>query len=187
MGFGVVYTVGMQQESHITVPESLRFSPFITSKGAVIPFDAEHDDVLSAFVQLKRLRQLVVALVKQYEEETVEWCKENDTALVLSDDHYYFPGVEKTVKCKDISGALEEALELTGGDFDAMVKLLTSSPIKHGAYRDMLESSTEIDDAGAVWSKYFERAEKDKMKEGKSKKKLIEVDKRFSRVANRSS
>ena len=182
----MVYLVGMQQDTPITVPKDLRFSPFITSKGVVIPFCAEHDDVLDTFVRMKRLRQLVSVLAKQCEEEVVEWCRENEAALVLSDDQYYFPGVEKTVKCKDISGALEEALELTGGDFDAMVKLLTSSPIKHGAYRDMLESSEEIDDAGSVWSKYFERVEKHKVKEGKSKKKLIEVDKRFSRVTNRS-
>ena len=178
--------MGMQQETPITVPESLRFSPFITSKGAVIPSDAEHDDVLSAFVKLKRLRQLVVALVKQYEEEAVEWCKENDSALVLNDNQYYYAGVEKTVKCKDLSGALEEALDLTGGDFDAMVELLGSNPIKHGAFKSLLENSPEVHDADTTWSKFFERVEKDKMKEGKSKKKLIEVDKRFSRVANRS-
>ena len=176
----------MQQETPITVPESLRFSPFITSKGAVIPSDAEHDDVLDAFVKLKRLRKLVAVLVKQYEEEAVEWCKKNDSALVLGDDHYYFPGVEKTVKCKDISGALEEALDLTGGDFDAMVELLGSNPIKHGAFKSLLENSPEVHDADTTWSKFFERVEKDKMKEGKSKTKLIEVDKRFSRVANRS-
>ena len=179
--------VGMQQETTITVPESLRFSPFITSKGAVIPQDAAHDDVLDAFIKLKRLKQLVAVLAKQYEEEVVEWCRGNDTRLVVGDNQYYYVGVEKVVKCIDIAGALEKALELTLGDFDAMVKLLSSSPIKHGAYRSMLEE-TAGEDADFLWSEFFERVEKDKVKEGKSKqtlKKLIEVDKRFSRVANR--
>ena len=80
---------------------------------------------------------------------------------------------------------MEKALELTGGDFDAMVKLLSSSPIKHGAYKGMLDE-TVGEDADFLWSEFFERVEKDKVKEGKSKKKLIEVDKRFSRVTNRS-
>ena len=177
----------MQQEDHITVPESLRFSPFITSKGAVIPSDAKHDDVLDAFCKLKRLRQLVSVLVKQYEQEAVGWCMENDSVLALDQENYYYVGVEKKVKCKDVSKAVENVLDVSGGDFSDMVDLLVANPIKHGAYKDYVKSKYMEENGGGEeeadmfselsWNRYFERKEVDRMKEGKGDgRKLIGVN-----------
>lgn len=178
----------MQQETPLTVPEHLRISDFITQAGAVVPPGAKMEDVLDTFVKLKHLRQLVSAISKQYEQEAIGWCMENNTALVLNQDHYYYAGIDRTVKCKDVSKALENVLELTGGDFDEMVKLLVANPIKHGAYRDFIKRKfiekwgPENEEAANMftdteWRKFFEKKEKDRMKEGTGKvKKLIEVD-----------
>ena len=180
----------MQQEDTITVPESLRFSHLITSKGAVIPSDTDHDDVLDGFVRLKKLRQLVTELYRQYEQEAVGWCECNDKMLVLDQDNYYYSGYEKKYKCNDVAKALENALDLSGGDFNEMVDLLVSNPIKQGAYKKFLKlkyaekygGDDEESDTFAefAWRKFFETSENVRLKEGKGKgKKLIGVNMKY--------
>ena len=146
---------------------------------ALVEMDAEHDTVLDGLLYLLDAKKQIAKMLDAYKAEALAWCEKNGN-LNVSEDRWFFPGVEKRTKCRKPGRALERILELTGGDFDAVVEALSSNAIKPGHFRKLLEREspkTADDEFDAL----FEKVEVVKLKDKAPKKTLIEVDKRFVR------
>lgn len=83
--------------------------------------------------------------------------------ITCGDIRYYVKTPTKTV-CRDKGKTIQAILEASGGDFDAVVKCLSSEAIKHGACREFL---------GDSWGTFFEVIEEMELGVGKPDRKQV--------------
>jgi len=70
----------------------------------------------------------------------------------------YYVGVKRTTKCRDVPLAVDAVLQACGGDFDQLLRCLSSQPLKHGACAAVL---------GDEWAQHFKVEEQQDVKTGK--------------------
>lgn len=131
---------------------------------------ASREEVLNALNFMDALSEATRELKARLEAAAIKWIEANGE-LEFGDIRYYV-GPNKTTKCLNLSGTLEALLTATGGDFEAVVRCLSTSAFKHGACREALPESE--------YNALFKTEEVMDLKEGKPKgPRLQKVNERF--------
>ena len=131
---------------------------------------ASKEQVLFALNFMDTLAEATRLLKSRLEAAAIKWIQENGE-LEYGDIRYYV-GPNKTTKCLDAGKTLEALLSATDGDFEAVVRCMSSSAWKHGACREALPP--------AVYENLFRTEEVMDLKEGKPKgPRLQKVNERF--------
>jgi len=139
----------------------------------LVPLDAHNDEVVQMLGRLEILKALATAMHKAYKDACVGWIEHNGKDLDAGAGIRFYAGVEKKTVCVNIGDCCEAILKAGGGEMTAIYRCLSSSAVKHGEAKKVLEPK--------VWDKHFLVEEKPVLKEGKIKKQLIKVDERFTK------
>jgi hypothetical protein len=98
--------------------------------------EATSEQVLAALDYVVTLAFVTNELKKRMEEAAIKWIQANGD-LVDGDIRYYV-GPNKSTKCLDLPGTLRALLEVSGGDLDAVVEVLSSGAFKPAKAREVL-------------------------------------------------
>ncbi len=135
-----------------------------TTSGSIV--DAE--DTPEVALQKWQLAKLIMSWAKGHKDDVesslVEWIEDNGDLKIEGIPRHY-AATPKRVTCVDTRVALESILEACGGDWERFVSCLTSSPIKHGAAKDLLGDETFKD--------LFTTERKKKIAEGAAVKRVL--------------
>jgi hypothetical protein len=133
--------------------------------------EATPHQVLEAMEFVVTLAFVTNELKKRMEEAAIKWIQANGD-LVDGEIRYYV-GPNKSTKCLDLPGTLRALLEVSGGDLDAVVEVLSSGAFKPGKAREVL---------GERADGLFETKETTDLKTGKATgPRLQKSDPRFIR------
>ena len=98
--------------------------------------NATASEVLKALDFVARIGECHRALKERAEAAAIKWIRTNGD-LVDGDIRYYV-GPNKSTKCLDLPGTLRALLEVSGGDLDAVVEVLSSGAFKPAKAREVL-------------------------------------------------
>jgi ABC-type glycerol-3-phosphate transport system substrate-binding protein len=133
--------------------------------------EATSEQVLAAMDFVVTLAFVTNELKKRMEEAAIKWIQANGD-LVDGDIRYYV-GPNKSTKCLDLPGTLRALLEVSGGDLDAVVEVLSSGAFKPAKAKEVL---------GERADGLFETKETTDLKTGKATgPRLQKSDPRFIR------
>lgn len=134
--------------------------------------DAPVESVVETICLIDGMMSRIKDLKAQLESRAVEWIKANGE-FAIGDVRYYV-GTPKVTKCRDVRGAVESVLELTGGDLGRLVDCLASGALKHGTVRKLMDELG----ATARFDELFDVTYDEALKEGK----LQKADVKFLKV-----
>lgn len=97
---------------------------------------ATSEQVLAAMNYTGLVKEAARDLSERMEAATIAWIGKNGD-LVDGDIRYYV-GPNKSTKCLDLPGTLRALLEVSGGDLDAVVEVLSSGAFKPGKAKEVL-------------------------------------------------
>jgi hypothetical protein len=132
---------------------------------------AASEQVLAAMNCVAAFKEAARDLSERMEAATIAWIGHNGD-LVDGDIRYYV-GPNKSTKCLDLPGTLRALLEVSGGDLDAVVEVLSSGAFKPAKAKEVL---------GERADGLFETKETTDLKTGKATgPRLQKSDPRFIR------
>lgn len=140
---------------------------------AKLGIDSNPTDILTLRNRLGFFVSMAKELKARLDDEVfVPWLMHNGD-LEVGDTRFY-AATDKTTKLdKPMRAAIEELMEATGGDMDRFCELLSSSAIKHGACKKVLDENK--------WREMFRVEESQKVEEGKPKRRVQEINQKFIR------
>lgn len=138
---------------------------------AALGIDSNPADILTLRNRLAFFVTMAKELKARLDDEVfVQWLIHNGD-LEVGDTRFY-AATDKTTKLdKPMRAAIEELMEATGGDMDRFCELLSSSAIKHGACKKVLDENK--------WREMFRVEESQKVEEGKPKRRVQEINQKF--------
>ena len=118
--------------------------------------DANDEDFLAATDAGAALTEVVKEYKARLKDAQIEYLGEAGNVPTAT-GRYYVATARKT-KCRDVPLAVDAVLQACGGDFDQLLRRLSSQPLKHGACGAVL---------GDEWAKHFKVEEQQDVKTGK--------------------
>lgn len=85
------------------------------------------------------------------DEAMVKWLQAHGNKLELGPGLELIASKDKTIKPRNLAAVTEAVLEATGGDVDAMVKLLSSDPFKQGSVKQVVGEDRHGELFKTVW------------------------------------